>query len=61
MRKTAGVPFAALAAMIVIWGYSWVVMKVALRHAHPFDFAAIRVGLGAAFLFLVVAISLSIS
>lgn len=48
-------PFAALAAMILIWGYSWVVMKIALRHAHPFDFAAIRVGLGAAFLFVVVA------
>jgi len=55
VRRAGGVPFAALAAMIVIWGYSWVVMKVALRHAHPFDFAAMRVGLGAAFLFLVVA------
>jgi drug/metabolite transporter (DMT)-like permease len=32
-----------------------VVMKIALRHAHPFDFAAMRVGAGAAFLFLVVA------
>jgi drug/metabolite transporter (DMT)-like permease len=31
-------------------------MKIALRHAHPFDFAAIRVGLGAAFLFLIVAL-----
>jgi drug/metabolite transporter (DMT)-like permease len=42
---------AAVAAMILIWGYSWVMMKVALRYAHPFDFAALRVGLGAAFLF----------
>ncbi len=55
MTKPGGVPFAALAAMILIWGYSWVVMKIALRHAHPFDFAAMRVGAGAAFLFLVVA------
>ncbi len=56
MSKPRGVPFAALAAMILIWGYSWVVMKIALRHAHPFDFAALRVALGAAFLFLIVAL-----
>jgi drug/metabolite transporter (DMT)-like permease len=31
-------------------------MKVALRHAHPFDFAAIRVGIGATFLFAIVAV-----
>ena len=55
MRRPGGVPFAALAALILIWGYSWVAMKVALRHAHPFDFAAIRVGIGAAFLFAIVA------
>ena len=54
MRKAAGAPLAALAAMVVIWGYSWVVMKIALRHAHPFDFAAIRVGLGCALLFALV-------
>jgi drug/metabolite transporter (DMT)-like permease len=41
--------------MILIWGYSWVVMKIGLRHAHPFDFAAWRVGLGALFLFALVA------
>src|SRR5260221_848209 len=29
-------------------------MKIALRHAHPFDFAALRVGLGAALLFALV-------
>ena len=54
MRRDAPVPFAALAALVLIWGYSWVVMKIALRHAHPFDFAAIRVGLGAALLFALV-------
>ena len=47
---------AAVAAMILIWGYSWVMMKVALRYAHPFDFAALRVGLGAAFLFALLAL-----
>jgi drug/metabolite transporter (DMT)-like permease len=41
--------------MVLIWGYSWVVMKIGLRHAHPFDFAAWRVGLGALFLFFLVA------
>jgi drug/metabolite transporter (DMT)-like permease len=41
--------------MILVWGYSWIAMKIALRHAHPFDFAALRVGLGAALLFAIVA------
>ena len=54
MKKAASAPIAAIAVMILIWGYSWVVMKIGLRHAHPFDFAAIRVGIGAAFLFLLV-------
>lgn len=40
--------------MILIWGYSWVVMKIALRHAHPFDFAAIRVAIGCVLLFAIV-------
>jgi len=40
--------------MVVIWGYSWVVMKIGLRYAHPFDFAALRVGLGAVLLFALV-------
>ena len=56
MSTSRGAPLAALAAMILIWGYSWVVMKIALRHAHPFDFAALRVGLGAALLFAIVAV-----
>jgi drug/metabolite transporter (DMT)-like permease len=55
VKKAASVPVAALAALILIWGYSWVVMKIGLRYAHPFDFAAMRVGLGSAFLFLIVA------
>jgi drug/metabolite transporter (DMT)-like permease len=55
VKRQAGVPFAALAALILIWGYSWVAMKIGLRHAHPFDFAAMRVGIGAAFLFAIVA------
>lgn len=54
MRKSGSAPAAALVAMILIWGYSWVAMKIALRHAHPFDFAAMRVGIGAALLFALV-------
>lgn len=37
--------------MCLVWGYSWVVMKVALRHASPFDFAALRVAIAAVVLF----------
>ena len=40
--RAGSTPVAALAAMVLIWGYSWVVMKIALRHAQPFDFAHIR-------------------
>ena len=53
MRR-APAPVAALVAMVLIWGYSWVVMKIALRHAHPFDFAAMRVAIGCALLFAVI-------
>lgn len=48
-------PLAAMAAMCAIWGYSWIVMKIALRHAHPFDFAAQRLVMGAALLFAIIA------
>ncbi len=54
MTRERPASVAALAAMILIWGYSWVVMKMALAHAHPFDFASLRVGIGAALLFAVV-------
>lgn len=43
---------AALSGTILIWAYSWVVMKQALTWAGPFDFAALRYLLGAAVLFL---------
>ena len=50
-------PLAAMAAMCAIWGYSWIVMKIALRHAHPFDFAAERLVLGAILLFALIAVT----
>jgi drug/metabolite transporter (DMT)-like permease len=41
----------ALLATILIWAYSWVVMKQVLAYAGPFHFAASRYLLGAAVLF----------
>jgi drug/metabolite transporter (DMT)-like permease len=41
----------ALLATILIWAYSWVVMKQMLAYAGPFHFAALRYLLGAAVLF----------
>ncbi|MFK2905972.1 EamA family transporter [Dyella ginsengisoli] len=46
---------AALLATLVLWAYSWVVMKQALAYAGPFDFAALRYLLGAGVLFLALA------
>jgi len=43
----------ALSAMVLIWAYSWIVMKQVLRYAGPFDFAAIRYLGGALVLFVV--------
>lgn len=41
----------ALFVTILIWAYSWVVMKQVLAYAGPFHFAALRYLLGAAVLF----------
>ena len=54
-RSSRPRPFAAMVAMMFIWGYSWIVMKIALRHARPLDFAALRVGLGCVLLFAIIA------
>lgn len=43
--------FAALAILAGVWGYNWVVMKVALSYAPPFPFAALRAAGAAALLF----------
>lgn len=43
----------ALLALAAIWGYNWVVMKVGVRYAPPFDFAAMRAALSAIGLLLV--------
>ncbi|MDA3915136.1 EamA family transporter [Oleiagrimonas sp.] len=46
----------ALLALVLVWAYSWIVMKQVLRYAGPFDFAALRYLGGAAVLFAVLAI-----
>ncbi len=40
--------YIALAALALLWGYNWVVMKIAVRYAPPIEFAALRLLLGAA-------------
>ena len=47
----------ALIATIVLWAYSWIVMKQVLAYAGPFDFAALRYLLGAAVLFAALLLS----
>jgi drug/metabolite transporter (DMT)-like permease len=39
--------------MALLWGYNWVVMKVAMRYCGPLDFAALRGGFGVLVLFAV--------
>ncbi len=50
-------PLLALLATILLWAYSWILMKQALAHAGPLDFAALRYLLGAAVLFVVLVLT----
>lgn len=50
-NKKRATAFVALAALALIWGYNWVVMKIAIRYAPPIEFAALRLLLGAMLLF----------
>lgn len=52
LKRSAG-PAAALAALTLIWGYNWVVMKIALIDAPALSFAVLRSLLSAAALFVV--------
>ena len=49
--------FIALFLLTLIWGYNWIVMKLAIQYASPFQFAAIRTFIGALMLFLVLVIT----
>jgi drug/metabolite transporter (DMT)-like permease len=55
-RRSAYLPFLALAVLALIWGYNWVVMKVGVRYSDPFTFSALRNFLGAVALFALVAL-----
>lgn len=44
----------ALALFAVFFGYNWVVMKVAVQYADPFDFAALRTLFGSLSLFVTI-------
>jgi len=46
----------ALGATVVIWAFSWIVMKLVLRYAGPFDFSALRYSIGAVLLFIVLVV-----
>ncbi len=39
-------PVAALILLALVWGYSWVVMKIALDYVQPWTFAALRTVIG---------------
>jgi drug/metabolite transporter (DMT)-like permease len=47
--------FLALGALALLWGYNWVVMKIATQYAPPFEFAALRLLGGALVLFAAMA------
>jgi drug/metabolite transporter (DMT)-like permease len=47
----------ALAVLVAIWGYNWVVIKIAVRDASPFTFAAWRT-IGGAMLLMATALML---
>ena len=50
-RPMSAGPLIALGLLALVWGYNWVVMKVAMRYVGPMDFAALRGVLGAMLLF----------
>ena len=52
-RATAAGPVLALGLLALIWGYNWVVMKVAMEYIGPMDFAALRGVFGTVLLFAV--------
>jgi drug/metabolite transporter (DMT)-like permease len=54
--KPQQLAFMALLLLAFIWGYNWVVMKIAVRDAPAFEFAALRNVFGALSIFLVMAL-----
>ncbi|HUQ52594.1 MAG TPA: DMT family transporter, partial [Gammaproteobacteria bacterium] len=52
-RSMPAGPLLALALLALLWGYNWVVMKVAMQYVGPLDFAAMRGVFGTVLLFAV--------
>jgi len=52
-RSSQKAAILSLTVLVLIWGYNWVVMKVALRYSSSSDFAALRILVGLAGLLLV--------
>lgn len=50
-RTTSALALLCLGGLAAIWGYNWVVMKVGVRYAEPFTFAALRIVFSTVFLF----------
>jgi drug/metabolite transporter (DMT)-like permease len=51
-----GAALAVLAAISLVWGFNWVVLKIGVRHADPFEFLAWRFALASLCLFGAIAI-----
>jgi len=45
-RSSQRTAILALTAIVLIWGYNWVVVKVALRYSSSSDYAALRILIG---------------
>jgi drug/metabolite transporter (DMT)-like permease len=54
--RQRGLAVAVLAAVSVVWGFNWVVLKVGVGHADPFEFLAWRFAIAATCLFGVAAL-----
>ncbi len=50
-----GSAYAALVVLALVWGYTWVVIKIATQFASPYAVAGGRIALGAALLFVALA------
>lgn len=57
MRAPAGraSAYAAVLVLALVWGYTWVVIKIATQNASPYVVAGGRIALGAAILFVALA------
>ena len=40
-----------MVVLVAVWGYAWVLSKLALQYCGPLEFATLRTAVGAAFLF----------